>query len=216
MSPGAAPALVFDLDGTLTDPREGIEGCVRLAMERLGRPLPAGGDLRWMIGPPLRESFSRLLGSPAEVEKALALYRERYASQGLYENRVIPGIPEALEALERAGAPLYVATSKPADFAREILKYFGLAARFRGVHGSGHDGSLADKSELLKRLLEVEGLDPARAWMVGDREHDIRGARANALAGAGVAWGYGSREELLAAGARVVLENPGQLPDLLD
>lgn len=205
--------LLFDLDGTLTDPRIGIVGCLRHALRRLDVPVPMDDELARFIGPPLHESFSRLLSAERAllVPKALELYRERYGTVGMFENRVYHGIPEGLAALRGAGWRLWVVTSKPSTFARPILQHFGLAQYFAGVHGSELSGERTDKGELIAYVLRTEGLSPGEAVMIGDRSHDVVGARTNNVRSRGVLWGYGTREELLSAGADRLYETVAEL-----
>ncbi len=207
---------LFDLDGTLTDPKPGITGCIQFALARLGRPAPSVDALEWCIGPPLRDSFARLLETRDTdvLDAALGLYRERFAAEGLYENALYPGIPGALETLRANGFRTYVATSKPRVFALRILEHFRLTSLFDGVHGSELDGTRSDKADLIAHVLKVESLGPA--VMIGDREHDMVGARANGLRAVGVTYGYGSAEELLASGAEVLVEAPEDLPRAID
>jgi len=213
--------LLFDLDGTLTDPKEGIIACFRYALETLGRDSPGDRELERFIGPPLRESLSTLVGTSDEtiVQQALTLYRERFAAQGMFENSLYPGISEALEQLEDDGLLLFVATSKPTVFAESIVEHFGMARFFRAVYGSELNGLNADKRDLLAHVLRAESLASIDTVMVGDRAHDVLGARANGLFSVGVLWGYGSREELVAAGAGALCDAPralGGLPSLVD
>jgi phosphoglycolate phosphatase len=203
-------AILFDLDGTLTDPREGITKCIAHALERLGREPPPLDDLTFAIGPPLRASLAKLLGteSGAEVERALALYRERFADVGLYENVPYEGIAQALAALREAGLPLYVATSKPRVYAERIVRHFTLDAHFEAVHGCELDGTREDKRELLAHLLPHHGLDPGRTVMIGDRGVDMAAARHHGAHALGALWGYGSREELVTGGAQAFVDSP--------
>jgi len=203
--------VLLDLDGTLTDPFEGISRSIVHALDRLGRPAPEGAALRAWIGPPLRESFRRHLGDDAEAERAVAHYRERYADVGLYENRVYDGIPAALVALAGAGATLVLATSKPRVFAERIVAHFGLAP-IAAVYGAELDGRLDDKSALIADIVRQRRLAPGAAVMVGDRSHDVVGARSNGIAVAGVAWGYGSDEERARHPPDRVVAVPGDLP----
>jgi phosphoglycolate phosphatase len=208
---------MLDLDGTLTDPREGITRCIQYALERLDRPVPAQDELLDCIGPPLHGSFVRLLDGDAQLAtRAVLLYRERFADVGLYENVPYPGIAEAMDRLHAGGVRLYLATSKPTVYARRIVEHFDLAGRLDGTFGSELDGRLTDKAELLAHALEQTGLRPQQALMVGDRYHDVRGARANRMEAFGVSWGFGTREELLSAGAADVLDSVDQLATLLD
>ena len=154
--------VLFDLDGTLTDPREGITRSLAYALERMGVAAPPPESLTFAIGPPLRASLARLLGDddPAVVERALALYRERFADVGLFENAPYAGIEEALQAACAAGATLFVATSKPQVYAERILRHFGLDAHFTAIHGCELDGTREDKRELLEHLLARHRIVP--------------------------------------------------------
>ncbi|MCG7394854.1 HAD family hydrolase [Microvirga sp. ACRRW] len=204
---------LFDLDGTLTDPKTGITRCIQYALEKLGRPVPHADELTWMIGPPLVAGFTKLFGAPDDAMEAVRLYRERFSDVGLFENEVYPGIPAVLEILQDAGVRLFVATSKPHVFARRIIEHFGLSHFFHEVYGSELDNRNADKRDLIRHILDEERFDPLRAVMIGDREHDAIGARANGIAGIGVTWGYGSRQELLDAGVTCFVDRPGELID---
>jgi phosphoglycolate phosphatase len=213
--------VLFDLDGTLTDPKEGIIACFRYALETLGRDSPGDRALERFIGPPLRESLSTLVGVNDEtiVERAITLYRGRFAAQGMFENSLYPGISEALEQLQDDGQLLFVATSKPTVFAERIVEHFGMARFFRAVYGSELNGVNADKRDLLAHVVRAESLASVDTAMVGDRAHDVLGALANGLFSVGVLWGYGSREELVAAGAGALCDVPsalGDLPPLVD
>jgi phosphoglycolate phosphatase len=204
--------VLFDLDGTLTDPRDGILACIKHGLSILGEPSPPDAELERCIGPPLHASFMRLLsGDSARADVAVQAYRERFTALGMFENAVYEGIPEVLESLQASGAQLYVATSKPQVFADRILDHFGLARYFRAAFGSHLSGALSDKGELIGHVLESAYLLPGDTTMVGDREHDIRGARLNGVLAVGVLWGYGSREELIAAGAEHLLQQPRDL-----
>ena len=206
--------LLFDLDGTLTDPREGITRSLAYALERMGVQPPPLADLCFAIGPPLRASLAQLLGTTdaAAVERALALYRERFADVGLFENQPYEGIVEALHALAAGGATLFVATSKPRVYAERIVRHFGLHVHFVAVHGCELDGTREDKRDLLAHLLPHHALAPSRAVMIGDRGVDMRAARHHGLRGLGVLWGYGSRAELEAEGAHSLVAAPRDLP----
>jgi phosphoglycolate phosphatase len=205
--------VLFDLDGTLTDPKEGIIACFRYALESLGADLPRTEELERLIGPPLSESFSNLLGAGDvhRVEQAVWLYRERFSVRGMFENKVYPDIGDTLAQLLEKGSTMFVATSKPHAFAERIVEYFGLGRFFRAVYGSELNGANADKKDLLAHLLRVESLPPTDTVVVGDRAHDVLGARANGLFSVGVLWGYGSREELVSAGAGALCDEPRAL-----
>ncbi|MDP3479194.1 MAG: HAD family hydrolase [Desulfoprunum sp.] len=209
--------ILFDLDGTLTDPGLGITRCVQYALEKLGRPVPEADDLLFCIGPPLTGSFAVLLPGepPSLVKEAVGLYRERYDREGKFENQVYDDIPEALGKLRDKDCSLFVATSKPEIFARQILVHFGLSPFFAGIYGSRLDGGLSDKGELIGHILQEEGLARAESLMVGDRKHDMIGARTCAIAGIGVTYGYGSRAELTEAGADYLVHAPLAIPELL-
>lgn len=214
---GALPALLFDLDGTLTDPFVGISRCIEYALEKLGRPSPPVEELRWCIGPPLRSVFARLLATEdaALIDAGVVHYRDRYATVGKFENTLIPGMAETLELLSSQGLRMAVATSKLESFAVDIVSHFGLARHFEAVHGSRPDGSNADKTALLGQILRQTPLDPRRTIMIGDRSHDVVGAKANGVACVGVLWGYGDRAELEEAGAVALVAAPTELPGLI-
>ncbi len=207
--------IFFDLDGTLTDPKPGITRSIQFALERLGRPVPVEDELTWCIGPPLLASLRQLLGDDDLAANALVLYRERFSETGLYENTVYEGIPEALESLRAANARLYVATSKPRVYAERILDHFGLSPYFATTFGSELDGTRVDKTELLRHALRITKATPSRSTMIGDREHDMIGARNNGLKAVGVLYGYGAREELEAAGAGALIAKPLDLFDII-
>jgi phosphoglycolate phosphatase len=214
----AAPAVIFDLDGTLTDSGPGIFRSTRFALERLNaedgvdRPIPAEHELRWIIGPPLQESFARLAGAE-RAPAMLAFYRERYATIGMFENSLYPGVVEALVRLKAEGFRLFVATSKLEIYARPILAHFALTGYFDEIYGAQTDGVRAGKSELLAYLLERERLSGAdRIAMIGDRRHDALGALAVGISAIGVLWGYGDAAELAQAGADPIIDAPEQIP----
>jgi len=199
--------IFLDLDGTLTDSKQGITRCFQHAMAELGLPVPAADSLNWVIGPPLIEAFARL-GAP-DPDAAIAVFRQRFATVGLFENRVYDGIPEALAALVALGHTLCLATSKPEVFARRITARFGLDTVLRHQVGASLDASRTSKRDVLAHAVSLSGAAPDRAVMVGDRHHDIDAARDLGLASVGVLWGYGARKELSAA-ARLCTD-PGAL-----
>jgi phosphoglycolate phosphatase len=204
--------IFFDLDGTLTDPKVGITRSIQYALQRLDHPtIPTADELTWCIGPPLRTSFVQLLGGEHAADRAVALYRERFSDIGLYENGVYDGIDEVLTSLGASGHRLFVSTSKAHVFADRIIDHFGLRRHFEGVFGAELDGTRVDKSDLLGYALKQASADPARTLMIGDRSHDMIGAKNNGINGIGVLYGYGSRDELLQAGARHVCATPAAI-----
>lgn len=207
-------AILFDLDGTLTDPREGITRSIAHALEAMGVASPPLEELTFAIGPPLRASLAGLLKTDSRdaVERALAFYRERFGETGLYENAVYEGMRETLTALQGSGATLFVATSKPQVYAERILRHFALDAHFLAVHGSELDGTRDDKRELLAHLLPQHGIAATDAVMIGDRGVDMIAARHHGVAALGAMWGYGTRAELEEAGAQRLCDRPGDLP----
>ncbi len=200
--------VFLDLDGTLSDPLEGIARSVAYALERLGHVCPPPEDLGWLIGPPLLGSFERL--GVADPHEALALYRERYQGLGLFENSLYSGMNESLSCLRKQGCRLFLATAKPIVYARRITAHFGLSDFFEQEFGPGLDGSLNDKADLLAHALRTSGADPARSVMVGDRLHDYRAAKANGMKSLAVSWGYGGPDE--AALADAVCHHVSDLP----
>lgn len=195
-------AVLFDLDGTLTDPAEGITRSVQYALRQMGRAVPDREALLPFIGPPLLDSFREFCGmEQAEAEEAVHHYRAYFSRQGIWENRVYPGIPELLCFLKEQGRTLILATSKPAVFAGKILERFELAPYFSLLSGSELDGARSLKDEVVAWALERAGLSPGEAVMVGDRAYDVRGAAACGVPCIGVLYGYGGREELEQAGA---------------
>lgn len=210
--------ILFDLDGTLIDPKKGVTGSFIHALQALGMPAPSADELHWVIGPPLRDSFSDVLGEEGRhrVPEAIRLYRERYAQVGMHEHQLYPGIREMLQRLHDQSRTLWVATSKPEIFARQIIESLGLKPFFQNVHGSQLDGIRGDKGELIAFILQSEGLDARDCVMVGDRKYDAIGAAKNGMPSIGAGWGYGTSEELLAAGAATVCEKPGDVAAFLE
>jgi len=210
--------VLFDLDGTLTDPGEGITRTYQYALERLGRPVPTREDLLPCIGPPLRVNFARMLETddPETIERAVGIYRERYAPVGVFENEVYDGVFEMLDRVRAAHSPVLVATAKPLIYALQVVEHHGLSGHVDGVYGPDLDGKLDDKADLLAHLLADTGLDPAATVMVGDRAGDVRAALLNGVRSVGVTYGYGSREELLDAGAHFICATPLEVAGLLE
>ncbi|SHM06646.1 HAD family hydrolase [Roseibium suaedae] len=210
--------VLFDLDGTLTDPFTGITRSIQYALEKMGTPVPEAAELKWCIGPPLWESFAVLLNTAdrALQDQAVAFYRERYTREGLFENTLISGISELVGGLAAKGCKLFVATSKPHAYAGKIVEHFSLMPHFSKVYGSELDGTRSAKAELIAYLMAQEGLSHEECVMIGDRKHDLIGARANQMASVGVTWGYGSRSELLGESPNAVLDTPAELGRWLD
>lgn len=207
-----ADTILFDLDGTLTDPGLGITNSIMHALKKMSIPLPERQALYQFIGPPLMDSFHERYGlDEAACAQAVVYYREYFSVTGLFENEVYPGIREMLGALRQAGKKLVLATSKPELYARRILEHFDLARYFTHIVGATMDETRTAKHEVIAYALEAFGIDPADAVMVGDREHDVLGARKNGLACVGVLYGYGSRRELTDAGATALADSPEEL-----
>ena len=206
--------VLFDLDGTLTDPKVGITRSIQFALERLGAEVPSVDDLTWCIGPPLLENFQQLLDSE-RAPAAVTHYRERFASVGLFENEPYAGIHDVLSQLQGQELRLFVASSKPEIYVRQILEHFELIEFFEGVFGSELDGTRTNKSDLLRFAISEAGIDPVHATMVGDRKHDMIGAADNSIATIGVLYGYGSLEELTDAGANRLAKGTEELVPLL-
>jgi phosphoglycolate phosphatase len=195
--------VFFDLDGTLTDPGRGITRCLQHALARLGRVVPSPATLRRCVGPPLHESFAELLQTQDRglVDQAVRFYRERFVEAGMFENELYPGVPEGLDSLVGDGHRIWVVTSKPTVYADRIVDHFGLRAWVQGVYGSELSGTNAAKQRLIRQVLDEEQLEARACAMVGDRRHDIWGARQNGVSGIGVLWGYGTAAELREADA---------------
>ncbi|HTB77123.1 MAG TPA: HAD hydrolase-like protein [Polyangiaceae bacterium] len=206
--------LFFDLDGTLTDSKPGIVASIRHALRAVDVEPPPVDEIARLIGPPTQDAFARLLGTTdrASIDRAVQAYRDRFASVGMFENSVYPGVLDGLGALRARDFDMWVVTSKPQVYAQTIVEHFGLRGFFREVYGPELSGERSDKGELIAYILGVERLRTADTWMIGDRMHDIVGAKKNGLRAAGVLWGYGSREELRDAGADVLYE---AMPDLV-
>lgn len=208
-------AVLFDLDGTLTDSAPGITRCIAHALEQLGLPAASPRQLARCVGPPLRDSFTALGAEPHQIEALVAAYRTRYVDVGLYENEVYPGVPALLERLHDGGVALHVATSKPGVYAERVLEHFGLRTRVERVYGSELDGRRSLKIELIGAACAELGLEPARTAMVGDRGVDMSAACELGLAAFGVRWGYGTEAELEQAGAVALASSPGELEALI-
>src|SRR3989344_3458129 len=211
-------AILFDLDGTLTDPKPGITGSILYAMHERGYASPNADDLHWCIGPPLTKVFERLLKSSDCVllNEAIASYRERFSIVGLFENTLYPQIPDALQKLRSSGYRTFVATSKPRVYAVRIIEHFSLVNLFDEIYGSELDGTRGNKSELIAHILASEELSPVQTVMVGDREHDVIGAKKCGVPCIGVTYGYGTASELISNGAKLVANSPQEIPGLVE
>jgi phosphoglycolate phosphatase len=209
--------LLFDLDGTLTDPAPGIVRCMRHALDKLGAAYPPGDVLASFIGPSLRGTFATLLEtSDSElVEQAMTFYREQYGVSGLFENQVYDGIVPLLDRVRLTASSSFVATLKPKTYAERIVRHLGLAPYFAGVYGPGLDEPTEDKIDLLAEILSAERIAPGQAVMIGDRAGDMVAARANGVRSIGALWGYGSEAELVEAGADSLCASPSELAGCL-
>ena len=209
--------ILFDLDGTLTDSAPGITRCVQYALARLGIEESDLDKLRPFVGPPLVDSFKAYYRmNDRDAALARDYYRERFASVGLYENAVYPGVEALLECLRQAGTKMVIATSKPTVYTVKILEHFGLSRYFAAVVGSNLDNTRVDKGEVIAAALEEAGCrDGSKVVMVGDREHDVIGARENGIAVIAVGYGYGSPEELAAAAPDYTVPTVAALQELL-
>ena len=206
--------IFFDLDGTLTDPKLGITRCLQFALAQMGEPVPDTQALTWCIGPPLLESFAKLVGVE-RAQQAVDLYRERFAEVGLFENDPYPKIHDTLESIAQRGHVLFVASSKPKVFVDRILNRFELMEFFSQTYGSNLDGSLTDKSELLCHALQDSSAARENSLMIGDRMHDAIGARNNQMDFVGVLYGYGDQAEFDSLGVAELVHNHADLLTVL-
>lgn len=202
--------LLFDLDGTLTDPGIGITNSVMYALGKFNVKIPDRSELYKFIGPPLKDSFQTYYGfSDEQCELAIGYYREYFKKRGMFENEVYDGIPDLLKRLKQDGKTLIMATSKPEVFAIEILKHFGLYEYFDVAAGASLDASRNKKGAVIEYALDRCGIrDGSSAIMIGDREHDVIGAKENGLDSIGVLYGYGAYDELKTAGATFIAVEP--------
>ena len=206
--------VYFDLDGTLTDSFEGISKCILYAVDKLGLPRPSDEYLEFCIGPPLYDTFPKMVGEELAL-KAIHLYRERFNEIGWLENKPYDGIHEALASIADAGYTLFVATSKPRIMAQRIIDHFEMRPYFERVFGSEFDGTHANKITLLRYAIE-EIPGAFDRVMIGDRKYDLIGAIANNMQPIGVSYGYGSIEELTDAGAVSIVDNPARLKETIE
>lgn len=208
--------VLFDLDGTLTDPYMGITNSLMYALERMGYEVPPREELASFIGPPLISEYRRRFGMTEEkAREGVRLYREYFAERGIFENELIDGAEELLAKLKSCGKRVYLATSKPREFAERILEHFGIAGYFDFVGASTMDGSINEKHEVIADILERTGARPEECLMVGDRFHDIVGAHRFGIKCCAVLCGFGSREEFARYGADYVVETLSGVWDLV-
>ena len=208
--------ILFDLDGTLTDPKEGITKCVQYALASVGIDEPDLDKLEPFIGPPLHESFMEFYGFDREMAmKLVEKYRERFKDTGIFENVIYPGIADMLKSLKEAGCKISIASSKPTVLVERILEHFDIRKYFDSVVGSNLDGTRTKKEEVVEEALYQLQCLKEKTAMVGDRKFDIEGARAFGLTGIGVSFGYAAENELQEAGADYIVDTVEELQKLL-
>ncbi len=207
--------LFFDLDGTLIQSSEGVPRCVAYALEKMGQPVPAMPELRKWIGPALRTSFAPVFGDTERVERAVALYRQRFESDGWKEYELYPGIEAVVRSLKADGHRMAIVTAKTESHAQRIVEHLPFGDCFEDVTGASLDSTRSHKPQLVGEALRRLSLQPEQCWMIGDRRMDIEGARHHGMRNIGVLWGFGGREELQAAGAHALAATPDELVTLL-
>ncbi len=209
--------LLFDLDGTLTDPGEGITKSVQYALRAFGIEEEDLNRLVCFIGPPLKDSFIEYYGFTAEdADRAVTVFREYFKDRGIFENEVYDGIDQVLGHLRDSGSKLYVASSKPEVFVRRILKHFKLDSYFTFMGGADFEETRVKKADVIRYVLQENQItDLSKVIMIGDRKHDVLGAKETGMESIGVLYGYGSREELVEAGADHLAETVFDLQKLL-
>ena len=208
-------AILFDLDGTLTDSGEGIIKSAEYALQYFQLPVPDWETMRVFVGPPLRDTFADFGVPKDRLDEAVAVYRERYIPIGIYENTPYPGVETLLSQLRQQGHRLFVATSKPEWMAVDVLTRFGLASYFENIAGATMDGSRDTKADVIAYLLkQVDAVE--EAVMVGDTAFDVIGAAAHKIPCIGVDWGYGKVSDMLEAGAAAIAGSMEELLDLLN
>ncbi len=208
--------ILFDLDGTLTDPGEGITNSIAYALKKYGIEVSDKKSLYKFIGPPLKDSFMKYYCfSEEKAIEAIGYYREYFREKGLFENEVYAGVEELLIKIKESGKKIVLATSKPEEFSVKILEHFNLIKYFDVVAGASMDEKRNKKGDVIRYAMEKGGFTADNAVMIGDREHDIFGAKENSMDSIGVLYGYGSKEELTSAGARNIAENVEDIYGLL-
>ena len=207
--------ILFDLDGTLTDSMEGVIRSAQYMQEKMGREVWSFDDLRFMVGPPLIESFTKELGMPfEEAVTGIEVFRERYSTIGLFENAVFPGIVEMLEALKAKGKRMAVATSKKEDLAVRILEHFDIAKYMEVIGGDAREIGRDTKAKVIEYVLETMEAEKEDVIMVGDRKFDIIGAHALGIPCIAVEWGYGDRAEFEAHDADYIMATTEDVADM--
>ena len=207
-------AVIFDLDGTVSDTVSTIAHFGNMALEHFGLPVPSHDELRVFVGPPLDQTFIKF-GVPADrAREAIEVFRSRYVVKGKFENFPYPGIREALQTLKEHGHRLFVATSKPEVTALEVLEKFELTQYFEQIVGATLDGSRSHKADVIAYLLNKLS-DVPTIIMVGDTEFDVTGAAAHGIPAIGVSWGYGKVEDMEKAGAKAIAHTMEELVELL-
>ena len=209
--------VFFDLDGTISDSAQGIVNAVVYALEGMGAPVGDREALKQFVGPPLVDSFTSYCGfDKTQAEEAIRRFREYYREKGILENTMYDGMEELFKTLKKGGKKLVLATSKPEDFARKILTRYGVTDYFEYIAGSLFDETRIKKEEVIDYAIKTLGIeDPSKIIMVGDRRHDVEGAAVFGIDCIGVLYGYGSREELLTAGAKYLANTPQGVAKLL-
>ena len=211
--------ILIDLDGTLTDPKVGITTSARYGLVKVGHPITDSENIDWIIGPPLKASLAKILNVDVDddlAEQALLGYRERFSVTGLFENHLFDDVPATLQELKKQGYKLFLATAKPEIYARQILQHFELLQYFDYPYGSELTGERTNKGDLIGYILEQEKLEPTECLMVGDREHDILGARRFGIETIAVEYGYGSKQELDEAQPKARISKFSQLSNFLN
>ena len=209
--------IFFDLDGTLTDSKEGIVKCMHYALDKLNCPCPAEFEDDRFIGPPLRVTFKKFFNTDDEIliEKAVSLYRERFSTIGLFENKVYPGIPEMLSSLHKKSFKLYVVTSKAKIYADRIIGHFQLSTWFNDVYGSDLGGRFDNKADLITFILNNRKLRVEETVMIGDKKEDIMAGKANRTRTIGVTYGYGTKGEIKDSAPDYICNSPQEIQTLL-
>ncbi|MFZ4414900.1 MAG: HAD family hydrolase [Bacteroidales bacterium] len=207
--------ILFDLDGTLTDPKQGIVNSILYALEKMGIQENYISELGSFIGPPLHDSFAKRYNLTAEhTDMAVGYYREYFSEKGIFENKIYDGINELLASLSFMNYQLFVATSKPTVYATKILEHFKLNCYFKAVVGSHPDNTRTSKTEIISHIVSAFGLQASKSAMIGDRKYDIVGAKNNSVNAIGVTFGYGSLEELIASNPDYIVNNISEIGSL--